>query len=452
MFPNRYCNIKKCAQEKTEGSDSYFLKLVHDEYKQVDQLKDVEKLATAENPRTKFLEESSDICNELRECKVNDILRQKRRQQLRANSHELRQLEKQLQSALVTKQLKEQQQMLAQQRDDEISKKREENAQFAAECELVRKSILQQEEEEKQKKDVFRGILKCQIGDLRERRRKEFENVIKDRDEMEKLLKRIKNEEMSERTEAEKLRERCKKEMEESYRNRELQRQLEKERNVDDTERNLAYQKQCDNIKSQMVADRIRIQKEKEALSEQIGQQLSTLHKEKEKRESLLLSLLVEERKAKEDQRYRETLIKKVREREKLRIEMENYRQEIQIQKERQFKEEEEKFREEHLRYLAERDKLDLLSDEKRRRKKLEHSKALREMIEIRRCHRANAIRNRIVDFEKLISGERERDQLIEEERKRILSDAPKELLSYLPPGVLRSSDKEFLTLPGQKT
>ncbi|KAM7363936.1 uncharacterized protein ACRADG_000659 isoform 1-T2 [Cochliomyia hominivorax] len=437
-----------CTQKQSKRGGSYYFKLLEDERKRANKLKEDEMLATTENPRIKFQEETFDICKELRRCKLGDMLEEKRRQQLRANSQQLRQLEKQLQTALISKQLREQRENLARNREEELCKKREEDKKLAAEFEFIRNTLKQEEVEEKRKKETFRNTLKSQIGDLHEKRRKEFEEVIKDKEQMEKLLMRIQAEDMAERNAAKLVQERYRKEIEESCHNRDQQRQLEKQRDNEDIDRNLAYQKECDYLHSQIVAERKRIQKEKEELSEQIGQQLAKIHQEKQTRENILLSLLVEERKAKEEERYRDSLIKKNKEREKLRIELDNYREEIKLRKEREFKEEEERFRLEQLRYLAKRDKLDQLSDEKRRRKKLEHSKALREMVELKRIQKANELAERVLDFEKLLTGEKQRDQLIEDERIRMLKAVPKELLSYLPPGVLKSSDKEFLTLP----
>lgn len=404
-----YLNIKKDVQWKMNKSDSDFLKLVHNEHKEVGTLKEEKILATSENSHNKIQDHIPGICKGMREFKFNDILQQKRRQQLRANSQELRQLERQLQSALVTKQLKEQKQLLAEQKKEDFRKKLEENSKFAADCKLVHKSILLQKEQEKQKKEALRGMLKTQMSELQQKRRTEFENIVKDRDEMEKVLKLVQAKENTKRREAELLRERYKQEMEESYCDREFKRQLEKSRNDDDAKRDLAYQKECDNLKVQMAAEKNRIQKEKEAISERIGQQLATFNREKEKRENLLLSLLVEERKAKEEELYRKVLVKQIKEREQLRIDLDKYRHELRIRNEIQLKEEENKFREDNMRYLAERDKLDQLSNEKQRRKKLEHSKALKEMIDTRRRQKADAIAKRISDFENIKNIEKER-------------------------------------------
>lgn len=408
MFSNPKCIIKDDVLRKDQKCDSYFQKLVIDENARVNDLKAQEVLATTENPRIRSQEITTDICKELRSYKKNDILEQKRRQQLRTNSYDLRLLQTQLQAALVSQQLAEQNNYLQQQREQELHRKREEDAKWVAECEKAKQKVLEEEEKERQKKSMFRSTLQQQMGQIHEHRKKVFESIMIDREEMQKTLKRIQAEEQAEKNKAQRSREQCRLEMEECVRNREVQRQLEKEQNLDDSERLLAYQKERDDLKKQMEAERKRQQTQRMALSDRIGNELATINKENKRREELLLSLLVEERNAKEDEKYRRNLEKQIRERNQLRTEMETYRQELLAQKARLFQEEERQMREEHMRQMAERDRLEQLSDDKRRRKIMEHNRALREMIETRRQRRAEEVTKRIVDFQNAMATEKE--------------------------------------------
>lgn len=350
-----------------------------------------------------------DICVELRECKLNEFLELKRRQQLRESDYELRQLQSNIKSALIFKQLKEQQNSLAQQKAEELQTKHEEALKFAAECETIKSKILKEEEECKRKKEVYRGFLNKQMNEHQQKRREEFEGVIKDREGMNQLLERLRKEDIQERKAANLFREECKREMEEWYRNRAMQKQLEKEKNVDDHQHYLAYRQQCDDLKAKIETERKLLQKEKEAITERIGQQVAQLHDEKKKRADLLISLFEGERRAKEDEIYRQHLAKQVQRRERLRVEEKNYYDFVRVEKEKKLREEEEELRQEQLSYLEERDKISQLSDEKRRRKKLEHSKALRELIELKRMERAREVGERIEECEKLKILEKER-------------------------------------------
>ncbi|XP_061396120.1 meiosis-specific nuclear structural protein 1-like [Musca vetustissima] len=449
MTDNPACSMPNRIKNSQQNSSDYFHKYILDEEKRLNHIESAGNQTTKDSVRGIS---TSDICQELKQYKKQILLDEKRRQQLRNNNHELRLLQNQLQTALVSKQLQEQMDALQKQRQLDTQRRREENAQWEMECEKAKRSILEEEERERQRKTQARTLLQEQMHEVQSNRKKEFEKVMKDREDMQKTQKQIEAEEQRKRDLAQRFRDLCRKEMEECMRLREVQRQLEKEQNVDDNERLMAYQRERDELKEKTEAENKRIIAEKMALSERIGKELANINKEREKRDDLLLSLLVEERKAKEDIKYRQMLEKQIEERTKLRMELENYRREIAIQKQRKFAVEERQMREESLRQMAERDKLDQLSDEKRRRKIMEHNRALKEMIEQRRQQRAEEIAHRIGEFETMLRKEKERDQCIEEERIRMLQSIPTELLRYLPPGVLKPSDREHIPLPTEKS
>ncbi|XP_013107597.1 trichohyalin [Stomoxys calcitrans] len=440
------CVTKSDGRHKGVGnSENYFQKYILDEERR---LKTNEtRQQKVPNPNHSSIPLDVDICNELREYKNQDILEQKRRQKLRCESHELRLLQNQLQVAFVSRELAEQRAEQEKRKQLEIQRKREEDDNWLAECEKSKRIILQQEEKERQKKNKVREILQEQMREMQQKRKNEFESVIKDREDMEKTLKHIQAEEKAEKDLSQRFRDLCRKEMEECVRSREIQRQLEKEQNLDDTEKLMAYQMERDEMKSRMEAQKRQIIAEKMALSERIGNELAAVKSEKEKREELLISLLIEERKAKEDLKYRQNIERKIREQGAIKSQLEAYRKEIAAQKQLKLQEEEKRIREEFMRQMAEQDKLDQLSDEKRRRKVMEHNKALREMIELRRSQRAEEIAERISEYGRLLKTEQRRNQCIEDERIRILQSTPKELLRYLPPGVIKPSDREFLSL-----
>ncbi|XP_073815014.1 meiosis-specific nuclear structural protein 1 [Musca autumnalis] len=447
MANNQECHEKNHIQNSSPNSSHYFHKYILDEERRLNEI----QKSTQQTSKEPLQGIGNEICEELKQYKKQILLDEKRRQQLRNDNYELRLLQNQLQTALVSKQLHEQMDTLQKQRELEMQRKREEDAQWQLECEKAKRSIMEEEEKERQRKAQVRSLLQEQIHEVQKRRREELEAVLKDREDMQKTLKQIEAEEQRERDLSQRFRDLCRKEMEECVRLRQVQRQMEKEQNLDDNERLMAYQRERDELKERMEEEKKRIIAEKMALSEKIGKELSIINKEKEKREDLLLSLLVEERKAKEDIKYRQMLEKQIEERAKLRTELETYRSEMAIQKQRKFAEEERKMREESMRQMAERDKLDQLSDERRRRKIMEHNRALKEMIEQRRQKRADEIAQRIGEFETLLRKEKERDQCIDEERIRMLQSIPVELLRYLPSGVLKPSDREHISLPPEK-
>lgn len=67
------------------------------------------------------------------------------------------------------------------------------------------------------------------------------------------------------------------------------------------------------------------------------------------------------------------------------------------------------RFEEDQMKLMAERDKLAQLSDDKRRRKQMEHKKAIRELIDQRRVERAENMAEMVKSHEALLMEEQEK-------------------------------------------
>lgn len=168
----------------------------------------------------------------------------------------------------------------------------------------------------------------------------------------------------------------------------------------------------------------------------------SFLQKENERREELLLDLYEIEKSEKEMEEFRKQLEEKVRKRIEARIALDMQRANNQLKKDLEA-EENRKFAEEQMTFLAEKDKLEQLSNEKRRRKQLEHKQAIREMIEKRKIERAEQMAKTIKSYEDDLREEENMQKIIEEERLKILKEHAKDLLGFLPNGILKELGKE---------
>lgn len=105
-------------------------------------------------------------------------------------------------------------------------------------------------------------------------------------------------------------------------------------------------------------------------------------------------------------------------------------------------------YRQEQLRQFAERDRIDQLSQDAQKRKKLEHRKEIQDCLEKRRLQKAVEMAQLIQLRELEIQDEEMKQQMIEEERIRMLKEHAQALIGFLPPGVLRESDREHIPLP----
>lgn len=105
------------------------------------------------------------------------------------------------------------------------------------------------------------------------------------------------------------------------------------------------------------------------------------------------------EKDEREAERFRQELEEKIRNRIEARLALDMQCANNQLKKDYEAAEER-AFMEDQIKIFAERDKLDQLSNEKRRRKQLEHKQAIRELMETRRIERAQKMVEMIKETE----------------------------------------------------
>ncbi|XP_053945217.1 meiosis-specific nuclear structural protein 1 [Anastrepha ludens] len=451
MFSTFRCRIPVDADRNVDKVNNLFIETVMEQERRVKDLRAQEVQMTAENPRIRAQQETTDISIELKAQKVQDFLDKKKRQQLRQNNSELRQLEKQLKAAFISKQLAEQRIATEKLKEEQMKLKRLENIEFEKERLRCKEDLIESERNELKKKEEIRNILLSQMAETQQRRKDEYTEVLKEKDEMQKLLQKYKVEHDTELLELERRKQNAKEEMEEFKRKQEEWKLAQISEKVDEAERFQEMIKEREEKNLQTKLERqMQLQKRAE-LSDRIGQHLFEVENEKRKRENLLLDLLVEERNTNEDIRYKQNLEKQYNDRIQMRVEFERYRNDQERRKLEREKNEDAIFLAEMRKQLAERDKLDQLADEKRRLKIKEHGRAIQEMIELRRQKRATDAAEDIKWHEYLINEERKRMEMVEKERLQMLKNAPADVLRYLPSGVLKDTDRKVLGISSQK-
>ncbi|XP_017492862.1 PREDICTED: meiosis-specific nuclear structural protein 1-like [Rhagoletis zephyria] len=447
MFGGFQCSIPAEADRKVDKINNIFIETVMEQERRVKDLKAQEVQMTAENPGVRAQQEIPDISIELKAQKVEDFLNKKRRQQLRQNNLELRQLEKQLKAAFISKELVEQKEAADKLKEEQMKSKRLEDIEFEKEQLRCKEALIESERKEWKKKEEFRSVLLSQMAESQQKRKDEYTEVLKDRDLMQKLLHKYKTEHDSELMELERRKESAKKEMDEFKRKQEEYKLMQMSQKIDEVERFQEMMKEREEKNLQLKLQREKQTQKRAELSDRIGQELYKVESEKRRRENLLLDLLVEERNTNEDMRYKQNLEKQHNDRIQMRMEFERYRKERERQKLEREQNEDATFLAEMRKQLAERDKIDQLADEKRRQKIREHGRAIQEMIELRRRQRAADAAEEIKWHEFLNKEERKRLELVENERMEMLKNAPVDVLRYLPSGVLKDMDRKVLGL-----
>lgn len=163
-------------------------------------------------------------------------------------------------------------------------------------------------------------------------------------------------------------------------------------------------------------------------------------------REELLIDLKIEELREKEEQKLRVDMERELRKRINTRLVLEQQRCENR-QRLCNAEEEDRVFRVDMMKVLAEKDKLDQLSNEKRRRKMMEHKKAIHDGLQQRRIKREQELEE-MLQSRKIEDRDREyRQKIVDEERLKMLKEHASALIGFLPRGVLRESDREFIPL-----
>lgn len=164
-------------------------------------------------------------------------------------------------------------------------------------------------------------------------------------------------------------------------------------------------------------------------------------------REELLIDLKIEEVRELDEQKLRHEMEIELRRRIETRLVLDQQRQDNQVRFMHE-QEEDHLFFLETMKVLAEKDKLDQLSNERRRQKMMDHRREIQELLEQRKNSRveevAGKLRVRAMDERE----EQRREELIEEERIKMLKEHAAALIGFLPRGILRESDREFLSLP----
>ncbi|CBY21899.1 unnamed protein product [Oikopleura dioica] len=103
--------------------------------------------------------------------------------------------------------------------------------------------------------------------------------------------------------------------------------------------------------------------------------------------------------------------------------------------------EEEEEYRRQMMEKFAEDDRIEQMNAQKRRMKQLEHKRAVEEIIQHRRDQHKLEHEAELADREREKAEARRRAEIIEEERQKLLAAHAKNVLGYLPKGVIRDND-----------
>uniref|UniRef100_A0A8D8GT49 Meiosis-specific nuclear structural protein 1 n=1 Tax=Culex pipiens TaxID=7175 RepID=A0A8D8GT49_CULPI len=403
-----------------------------------------------EEERQKQLEEERELALQLHEANRRRINEEKLRQQLRDSNQELRELESKLRAAYVAKGIAAQkaelearrleEQLVAQREQEELEKLRLKNLEFIKQC---------QEEDWKQKLEL-RDTLHAQMKALQQQKQVMYEEFLREKTFLDEICRKLQEERFEEIQRKLELQQRTRREMEYFREAKEIWQERQRLAVADENERIRRYLEARDAEQEVQHRRKLASAKSRERLNEKMVAELQAEFDEARKRENLLQDLYAAELDERQEQRLQRDLEQQLRKRIEARLGIERQLVEIECRRKQQ-EDEDRRFKEDQLKLWAERDRLDQLSNEKRRLKLMEHRRAIQELLEERRQRRADEVKE-LMQMQSLFEQEeKRREEIIEEERIKLLKEHVTALLGFLPPGVLRESDREHLPLPKDK-
>ncbi|KAJ3256196.1 mannosyl-oligosaccharide alpha-1,2-mannosidase [Boothiomyces macroporosus] len=394
------------------------------------------------------LRKEEEMVREMELYHQEQVKEQKLRQSIRENSSELRELEKKLNHAYMNKerslQMKEKELMIA-------KKKAEEQAMYAVWKEQA--EIAELEEKEREKKNHEKAIeyhqaLHHQLEENEEKKQKEYEIFLKEKEMVDKIVQKIAEENEREAASRLEKQEETKKFIEQFMRERaqwkEEERRLQEEEN-----RKIAEFAQLQKAREEKVEIKKKtIAAGKDAIYNKLASQIEHQEKMKIELEDLRIDLAQEEQEAQARRKEHEMLQQRIQKRLET---IDAYQAQVADKKRRIQEErlEEDKFREKLMQKFAEDDRIEQMKQAARRMKQLEHRRAVDELVkERKRIHEANEMEKKRLENVELELA-RYRAEVIEQERQRLLREHASKLAGFLPKGVLR--DKKDLDLFDQE-
>ncbi|NWI54368.1 MNS1 protein, partial [Calyptomena viridis] len=394
-----------------------------------------EALQAAEEKRKQRalqLEREQKLAAELARRDLEKIKDEKIRQQVRANSLELRELERKLKYAYMNK---ERDAQIAEKKAfyDEKMKWEDEMAQeMKEECDRLMQEEISAELRRDQEKIIYHQELDKQVEEQEVKKQKAYEEFLRDKIMIDEIVRKIYEEDqMEKQRKLDKIRQ-TQMYIEEFIKEQAIWRKRKKEEMEEENRKIMEFASMQQQRKDDRMAKVRDTEEKKQRVQNMIAENLEREQQKRKEQEQIRLELCLEEQEEMERKKEMAEIEKRLRQRLELR---QSYEEQLAWKAAAQeaVREEEEAFRQEMLARLAEEDRVEQLNAQTRRVKQLEHKRAVENIIEDRR-------KQLIADKERELEErelERRRQEsiraIVEEERQKLLKEHAWKLLGYLP-------------------
>ncbi|XP_065841752.1 meiosis-specific nuclear structural protein 1-like [Oscarella lobularis] len=361
------------------------------------------------------------------------------RQQIQENSLELRELKAKLKAGYMNRERAAQ---LAEKRAMMIDKEREERDLTETMRSEHQKSKRAEEEKEKKRWDEsvrYQQELEKQLDEQERKRQEAYEEFLKEKLMIDEIVRKIYEEDQREIERKLTQQKATQRYIEDFLGAREEWKKREREEMEKENQKILEFAKERQMREEERMAQKKVQEEAKASVQNQLAQEIAKKREEEEEMERIRTELYLEEQEERERQKEKMDIERQIRRRIDLQ-KAHAIQMRIKEERERALRDEEQRFREEMMRKFAEDDRIEQMNAQKRRMKQLEHKRAVERLIEQRR---AQHLRDKEAEVEERREEERLeglRREIIEQERRKLLREHAAQLLGYLPKGVLRGS------------
>ncbi|CAH1101275.1 unnamed protein product [Psylliodes chrysocephalus] len=422
-----------------------FERYCHTQRRECEEMTNRLKVAEHYAMKERQLQEGNDLARELEAIKREEFKEHKLRQQLRENAPELRDLERKLKAAYVNKALAAQ---IAQKEAVKLNEKIHD-----AQCyDAMTKAWVTEKEHNnhlKQKDMIKKAEYKKDLQEqliMREKsKRYLYEEYLREKKLIDDVIKRIHDED--EKAAEEKWC-RMKRTQKEIVAFKKAQEKWKKKRMDEIEEENRRIEEYLLEISTRQdvrAQEEAKKQAEKEKLLDKMALDVAKMREAKKERDAIIQELKEEELRLKQENRYKDELKKKLKLKLEAKSGLMDQMKEVEEKRKRD-QEEEKKYKEEILAKMIEDEKLEQLSAQRKRLKLIQMRKDVEKLLEERRAKHAEEFQLQIAIEEEVNREAERRDKIIEEERVKMLQEHVQHLSGYLPKGLLRPEDLPYLS------
>ncbi|CAD8118216.1 unnamed protein product [Paramecium sonneborni] len=397
------------------------------------------------NPITDPYSLEDQLARELQKRKVEEEKKRREIERICAESEEIKLLKQKVQTAYVTK---ERTQQLAEQQLRRIQELKQES-----EIEAAILEKLKREQEEERNKERFRlqqrlegkYTLQKQMKEHEQLRDEAKEQYIYEKEQVNRVISQLIHEDRKFLEDQAKKKKIAFSDMQIALREKAelIQRIKQKER--EENQKYLDFMKEKDR-----QAYEIKVKKQEEnAAKDKIFQKLKEEEERRRQEAELLTELRFQLYQEQYDAQQRQKDIDEANKREYQKREMQQAEQEARLRKQRQKEEEqqmERDFRDQMMKKFAEDDKLEQLGQQKRRMKEIEHKKEVEKLWQKKLEMYQMEKQRELEQLERKRKEEAYKQQVIEEEKNRILQEHLQQVGEFIPKGLLlKQGDSQFI-------